>query len=391
MKIALDEKQSALREELRVYFARLVDDELIEEISVGEGGGPLYRKALEQMGTDGWIGIGWPREYGGQERSPLDQFLFADECQRAGFPLPFLTINSVGPTIMEYGTDSQKKDYLPRITAGKIHFAIGYSEADAGTDLASLKTSAVRDGDEWVINGQKMWTSLADYSEYVWLAARTDPDAEKHAGISIFIVDVRSPGFSITPIETIGKIKTNVTYYDNVRVPADALVGEPGMGWTLIVNQLNHERVSLFTSGTPERIYLETLEWARSTRRPSGGRVVDVPWVQSTLARVKCRVDVLKLFNWRQAWNMGQGTFRFDEASTVKVYGSESYIQIYRDLLQVTGLTGSLPAGSPGFIIRGRLERMYRAMLILTFGGGTNEVQRDIIAMAGLGMPRSMR
>ena len=204
-------------------------------------------------------------------------------------------------------------------------------------------------------------------------------------------MDVRSPGFSITPIETIGKIKTNVTYYDNVRVPADALVGEPGMGWTLIVNQLNHERVSLFTSGTPERIYLETLEWARSTRRPSGGRVVDVPWVQSTLARVKCRVDVLKLFNWRQAWNMGQGTFRFDEASTVKVYGSESYIQIYRDLLQVTGLTGSLPAGSPGFIIRGRLERMYRAMLILPFGGGTNEVQRDIIAMAGLGMPRSMR
>ena len=257
MDITLDDGQLALRDELREYFVRLVDAELTEEISTGEGGGPLYRKALEQMGTDGWIGIGWPKEYGGQERTHMDQFLFADECQRAGFPLPFLTINSVGPTIMQYGTEGQKKDYLRRIAAGKIQFAIGYSEADAGTDLASLKTSAVRDGDEWVINGQKMWTSLADHSEYVWLAARTDPDAEKHAGISIFIVDVRTPGFTFTPIETIGKIRTNVTYYDNVRVPADALVGEPGMGWTLIVNQLNHERVSLFSSGTPERIYLE--------------------------------------------------------------------------------------------------------------------------------------
>jgi len=257
--------------------------------------------------------------------------------------------------------------------------------------LASLKTRAVRDGDDWVINGQKLWTSLADFADYIWLAARTDPDAEKHAGLSIFIVDTKAPGFSCTPINTIGSVRTNATYYDNVRVPSSALVGAEGLGWTLIVNQLNHERVSLVAAGTIERFFRETVEWAAKTRLPDGRRVLDQPWVQLDLGRVEAKIEVLKLLNWRQAWNMTNGSFNYAEASTVKVYGTELYIEVYQLLLEVVGQAGYLKRGTPGHVLRGKLERMYRSMLILTFGGGTNEIQRDIIAVAGLGMPRPLR
>ncbi len=391
MYIDLTSEQKALQEELRGYFAELMTPELEAEVSVGEGGGPLFREALLKLGEDGWLGIGWPPEYGGQGRTPIEQYIFADESQRAGFPLPFLTIDAVAPTIQEYGTDEQKGEYLPRILRGECIFAIGYSEADAGTDLASLKTRAYRDGDDWIIEGQKLWTSLADFADYIWLAARTDPEAQKHAGLSIFIVDTKAAGFSCTPINTIGSVRTNATYYDRVRVPASALVGAEGMGWTLIVNQLNHERVSLVAAGTIERLFHETAEWARQTRGENGRRVIDTAWVQLNLARIEAKIEVLRLLNWRQAWNMTNGSFNYAEASTVKVYGTELYIEAYQLLLEVVGQAGYLKRGTPGHVIRGRLERMYRSMLILTFGGGTNEVQRDIIAMAGLGMPRSLR
>ena len=391
MYIDFSDDQKALRDELRRYFTDLMTPDLEEEVSTGEGGGPLFRKALRRLGSDGWLGIGWPEEYGGQGRSAVEQYIFSEEAQRSGFPLPFLTINTVGPTIQEYGTEEQKSELLPKILRGECLFSIGYSEADAGTDLASLKTRAVRDGDDWVINGQKLWTSLADFADYVWLAVRTDPDAAKHAGISIFIVDTKLPGYSCTGIDTLGSIRTNATYYDNVRVPDSAMVAGQGMGWTLICNQLNHERVSLVASGTLERLTYQTVELARTTALADGSRLIDEPWVQLNLARAAAKIEVLKLLNWRQAWNVTNGTFDYAEASTVKVYGSEFYIEGYQLLMEVVGQAGYLKRGSPGDVLKGRLERMYRSMLILTFGGGTNEIQRDIIAVAGLGMPRPLR
>jgi len=391
MYIDLTDEQRKLQQELRRYFAALMTPELEREVAVGEGGGPLFRKALKKLGADGWIGISWPKEYGGQGRSTIEQYLFADEAQRAGFPFPFLTISTVGPTIQQYGSDEQKREFLPRILRGECLFAIGYSEADAGTDLASLKTRAERDGDDWIINGQKLWTSLADHADYIWLAARTDPNAEKHAGISIFIVDTKQPGFSFTPIHTIGSIQTNATYYDNVRVPATRLVAGEGKGWTLIVNQLNYERVSLMSAGLIERLFRETVELARSTQRADGTRLIDEPWVKLNLGRAEAKIEILKLLNWRQVWNMTNGTFNYAEASTVKVYGSELYIEVYGLLLECIGQAGYLKRDTPGHVLKGRLERMYRSMLILTFGGGTNEIQRDIISIAGLGMPRPLR
>lgn len=391
MYVDLSPAQKAFRDELREQFAKLITAEVIADIHAEPSGGPTYQRVLRQLGTDGLLGIGWPLEYGGQGRGPIEQFIFSDEVQRTGFPLPFLTLNTVGPTLMQHGSEEQRREFLPRILRGEVNIAIGYSEAEAGTDLASLKTRAVRDGDEWVINGAKMWTSLATYADYIWLAARTDPDARKHAGISIFLVPTDVPGFEITPIMTMGGVRTNATYYQDVRVPAASLVGGENNGWGLITGQLNHERVSLMNVGPMDRLAEETREWARETRLPDGRRVIDLPFVRSNLARVHTGLEVLRLMNWKVAWSLQHEQLQMADASAVKVFGSEFYVDAYRALLEIFGILGTVQADSPGAILQGRVEMAYRNCLILTFGGGTNEVQRDIIAMAGLGMPHYKR
>ncbi len=395
MRIELTPELESFRGELRDYFDRLITprlDALQQEMRQStEGGGPVYLELLQQMGADGYLGIGWPKEFGGQGRGPLEQYLFTEEVQRTGFPLPFLTLNTVGPTLMRYGNDAQKQDFLPKILAGKLAFAIGYSEAEAGTDLAALKTRAVRDGDAWVINGAKMWTSLADYADYIWLAARTDPDAPKHRGISMFLVPTNSEGYKCTPITTMGGVRTNATYYENVRVPAENLVGGENNGWSLITGQLNHERVSLSNYAPMERLLGQVVDWARETKLADGRRVIDRPFVQANLARVHAHVRVLKLMNFKLAWSAQHQQLHPANASAVKVFGSEFFVEAYRALMEIFGALGSVQLDSPGAILRGRLESSYRNTLILTFGGGTNEVQRDIIAMAALGMPHYKR
>jgi alkylation response protein AidB-like acyl-CoA dehydrogenase len=384
-------EQRKLRDELRAYFARVITSEVLAENLGTEGGGPLYGKAMRQMGADGWLGVGWPKEYGGLERSAIDQYIFFDEVQRTGFPIPFLTLCTVGPTLIKFGTSEQKSRMLPRILRGELHFAIGYSEPAAGTDLAALTTKAVRDGDDYIVTGQKVFTSLAEYADYVWLAVRTDPNAPKHKGISILMVDTKSPGFSLSPIHTLGDNRTNVTYYDNVRVPVSMRVAGENEGWKLITTQLNHERVALLAPGPVTRFVEEVIAWAKQTRLSDGRRMIDQPWVQTHLARARAHVEVLTLLAWRHASKIDQGTLDPAEASTVKVFGSESFVQIYSLLLEVLGPLGIVKAGSPGAILRGRIETYYRTTLVLTFGGGVNEVQRDIIAMAGLGLPRAPR
>jgi 3-oxocholest-4-en-26-oyl-CoA dehydrogenase alpha subunit len=302
-----------------------------------------------------------------------------------------LTINTVGPTIMQFGTPEQKAFFLPRILAGEIHFCIGYSEPQAGTDLASLRTRAVRDGDEYVVNGQKMWTSLAGDADYCWLAVRTDPEAKKHKGISILIVPLDTPGITLQPLRLLGDHDINAVYYDDVRVPVANRVGEENGGWGLITNQLNHERVTLCSSGVAERALAEVRQWAQDTRLPDGRRVIDQEWVQLNLARVHAKLEFLRLMNWKVAWSATVGTLDVADCSTVKVFGTEFNLEAFRLLFEVLGPIGYLKAGTPGAVLRSRLESLYRGMLILTFGGGTNEVQRDLIAMFGLGFPRPGR
>jgi alkylation response protein AidB-like acyl-CoA dehydrogenase len=381
-------QERALQTELRAYFAKLMTPELEEELAHSEGGGPHYAKALQQMGKDGWLGVGWPKEYGGQARPSLEQFIFFEEVQRAAFPIPLLTLNTVGPTIMKFGNAEQRAKYLPPILRGELHFSIGYTEPEAGTDLAALKTRAVRDGDHYVVNGQKVFTSLALHADYIWLAVRTNPDAPKHKGISLLIVDARSKGLSMTPTPVLGDNPLCTTYYEDVRVPVENLVGEENQGWKIITNQLNHERVALFSPGLVTRALDETRAWAAATPDGDGGRVIDRPWVQAALARVHAKVEILRLMNWKQACAIDKNALSMAEASTVKVYGSELYVDAYRTLLEVLGVGGALQRGSAGAILAGKIERFYRSTLVLTFGGGTNEVQRDIICMAGLGIPR---
>ena len=393
MRIAYTPEQERLRLELRDYFGRLMTAEVraaIADAAEGDyGRGDAYRAVVRQLGADGWLALSWPEEHGGRGRTMLDQLIFTDEAAIAGVPVPFLTLNTVGPTIMRFGTAAQKSFYLPRIAAGEIHFSIGYSEPEAGTDLASLRTTATRDGDEYVIDGQKMWTSLIRYADYVWLACRTDPTAPRHKGLSIIVVPTSAEGFSWTPVRTVAGAATSATYYSSVRVPVSSLVGAENQGWPLITNQLNHERVAL-TSAAPVLSALAAVrEWAAATRLADGRRVIDAEWVRVNLARVHAKAEFLKLMNWRIA---SSGTAVGPAAaSATKVYGTEFAVEAYRLLMEVLGANALVRSGSPGQALAGRIERMHRAALILTFGGGTNEVQRDIIAMAGLGLPAARR
>ncbi len=391
MRISYTPEQDELRRELRSYFASLITPERREALmaTTGEyGAGDVYRETVAQMGRDGWLALGWPTEYGGQARPAMDQLIFTDEAAVAGAPVPFLTINSVAPTIMAFGTEEQKKFYLPRIAAGEIHFAIGYSEPEAGTDLANLRTSAVRDGDDYLVNGQKMWTSLIQYADYVWLAVRTNTEARKHRGISVLIVPTTAEGFSWTPVHTMAGPGTSATYYSDVRVPVDNRVGEENGGWKLVTNQLNHERVALVSAQPIFTALTQVRQWAQHTKDAGGARLIDSEWVQLNLARVHAKAEYLKLINWELASAAAAAPSPAD-ASAAKVFGTELATEAYRLLMEILGPAATLRQDSPGALLRGRVERMHRAALILTFGGGTNEVQRDIIGMVALGLPRN--
>jgi 3-oxocholest-4-en-26-oyl-CoA dehydrogenase alpha subunit len=393
MRFADTDEERALRRELREYFSTFGDASHGEELSAPGSDEQSFRQAIRRLGADGWLGFGWPKEFGGQGRSATEQYIVFDEIQRAGVPFPFVTINTVGPTIMRFGTDEQKAAYLPGILAGEINVAIGYTEPQAGTDLASLRTSARLDGDEWVINGQKVFTSGANQADFVWLACRTDPDLAKHAGLSIIMVPTSSPGFRWTPIVTVGDNVTTTTYYDDVHVPAGNIVGERGGGWRMITTQLNHERVGLAAlGGLAWRLWGEVREWAREATPPGGtGHVIDQPWVRADLAECYARLEAMKLINWQLVEAVHGERLQPQDASVAKFYGTETHVLVYRKLLAILGAGGWLRSGSPAAELRGAVERAGRSAQINTFGGGVNEIQREIVAAAGLKMARRAR
>ncbi len=391
MEIGYTPEQLAMQQELRAYYEKLLDPATVAELTASHAIGAAPRRIWKQMCADGWAGIGWPKEYGGQGRSAIEQFIFFDESMRAGAPVPMLTLNSVGPTIMAFGTDEQKADYLPRILSGDIHFCIGYSEPGAGTDLASLKTRAVRDGDSYVINGQKMWTSLSSDADYCWLACRTDPDAAKHKGISMIIVPMDTPGITLSPLHLLGSHDINAVFFEDVIVPAGNVMGGENHGWKLITNQLNHERVTLFASGVMDRALAEVTQYAQETKLPDGRRVIDQPWVQYNLAKLQAKVEVVRLMNWQVAWEATQGVLDIGHCSALKVYGSELNMEGYQLLMEIIGPVSYLEPDAPGAVLKSRLQAGTRGSIILTFGGGVNEMQRDLISQFTLGFPRADR
>ena len=391
MYIDLTPEQKTLRQTLRTYFANLMTPDQRQAVR-GMEGGKAYRDLIRRIGSDGWLGVGWPKEYGGGGLTMVEQMIFLEEQRRANAPFPFVTVSTVGPALMDFGTQEQKREFLPRILAGECHFSIGYSEPNAGTDLASLSTAAVKDGKEWVINGTKMFTSGATDTDYIWLAARTDPNAPKHKGITMFIVPATAKGFSASPIHTMGGSATAMSYYENVRVPEDAVVGGVNGGWKLITTQLNHERVGLAAFGSA--CYARTekvIDWARSTETADGKKMLDLPWVQHNLAEVFARIEAMKLLNWRMAAALETGFVNPADASAVKVYGTEVVLEVYRLLQEIVGPASLVEGGSPGAQVDGEIELEARMGTINTFGGGVNEIQREIVSMAGLRMPRVPR
>jgi alkylation response protein AidB-like acyl-CoA dehydrogenase len=388
--IDLTDEQKRLRAELRDYFHGCLDAEQRAAIAT-DPFGTAYMAHCKRLGADGMLGVALPKEYGGRGFGPVEQQIFANEIARAEVPYPIITLNSVAPTILQYGSDAHKEFFLPRILAGECHFAIGYSEPGAGTDLASLRTVAVRDGDQYIVNGQKIFTSGAHYSDYIWLAARTDPAAKKHKGISMLIVDCADPGFSWTPITTMdGRHHTNATYYQDVRVPADMLIGEENKGWDLIVNQLNHERVTLGPAGNIGHTYDRFERWARTARGRDGRPLINEPAVRRAVAQVYACLRVNEFLNWQVAAGQDLGWLGAPDASATKIYGSERMQDVGR-------IVGDVLAryGDPGDPETARFmemnDRGVKGGIVLTFGGGVNEVQRELIAMIGLGLPRAPR
>ncbi len=394
MDFQLTETQQQLQREVIAYLERHVTPALEAELLVQqEGGGPdthpHYSQFIRQLGRDGWLGLAWPKRYGGQERDAIDQYIFFDTV--AGYyrvPIPFLAINAIGSTIMRAGTEEQRDRFLPPLLRGELNIAVGYTEPGAGSDLASLKTKAVPDGDDYVISGQKVFTSLAHFCDYIWLAVRTDPAARKHKGISILMVDTRLPGVTISPLRTMGGFRTNVTFYDNVRVPKSCLIGEENKGWSYINSQLAMERIGLVPHSRMRRVLEEMIAWAKSTTI-DGRRVFDEPWVRERLADLTARTEVLRLFNFRAASQIAQGIEPFAEAAMTKVYGSELFQTVAGTCMDMMGMIGGMQPPSGISPMSGLLQRDFVAMRLLTFGGGTNEVLKDMVALTGLGMPPS--
>jgi len=390
MDFALTLEQEQFGEDFRTYLKTAITPELTAEMEEqGEYGGPVSREFFRRLGEDGWLGVGWPKEYGGQGRSPMEQYIFYEAAAYAEAPLPMLALNTVGPTIMKYGSDELKNLVLPRILRGEIEICIGYSEPNAGTDLAALKATAVRDGDDYIINGQKSFTSCAHFADYIWLAARTDPDAKKHRGISLFLVDIDAPGIEITPVHTIGRVRTNSTFYEDLRVPKSRLVGEENKAWKYMTAQLDLERIALCPYSPLTRRIEETIEWARETNM-DGMPVIEQPGVKNRFCEMIADVEVLKLLNYQVAVQLTKGLPVYAEASTVKAYGSELYQRVNNEIMEIMGPYGQLELQSKWAPLGGAMPNYFRRDLVLIFGGGAIEVQKNIIAMAGLMMPRSM-
>ncbi|AYJ51351.1 acyl-CoA dehydrogenase family protein [Rhodococcus sp. P1Y] len=383
MFVELTEEQLKLQAELRNYFADLVSEH-DADIMMTERHGETYRKIIKKMGSDGWLGVGWPKEFGGHGFGDIEQSIFVNEAARADVPLPAVTLQTVGPTLQKFGTEIQKDMFLPKILSGDVHFAIGYTEPEAGTDLASLRTTAVKQGDEYIVNGQKIFTTGGHDADYIWLAVRTGAPDSRHRGISMLIVDTRDPGYSWTPIITCdGAHHVNATYFNDVRVPVDMLVGEENAGWRLITTQLNHERVMLGPAGRIAGLYVRLRRWAEQHA------LLEEPDVQRTLGEIHATFRINELLNWQVASSAAESVDIAD-ASATKVFATERIQRIGRIAEEMVGRHGN-PADSDTATLMDWLDKQVKRNLVITFGGGVNEVMRELIATSGLGLPRVIR
>ncbi|MEY8016009.1 acyl-CoA dehydrogenase family protein [Mycobacterium servetii] len=392
MDFELDAGQRAWLAEVREFLQENVTPALRAELARHDLEFPNGEVARfrRKIGEKGWFGLNWPREYGGLGGDgglgAIHQHLLMSEFEYWGVPGPDLTVTSVAPMIMRHGTERNKAEWLPPIARGEMICAVGYSEPDAGTDLAALRTRATRDGQEWVINGTKIWNSGAQRATHEWLCVRTDPDAARHRGISVIIVPVDSPGVQIRPLYAWSGYRTNEVHFRDVRVPLTNLVGEVNRGWTYITGALDLERGALTNAGDLRRAVEELRDLAATPRR-DGSVPADCPALRRRLVQAEADVEVATLMGYEAASMLDGGVIPTVEVSVEKVFTSELRQRIAELALDLLGPDGLLAHRSEHAPLAGKFERLYRAAPLMRFGGGTNEVLRDIIAQRGHGMP----
>ncbi len=344
----------------------------------------------KKLAKKGWLTMSWPKEYGGQAASHVQQLVYNEEMAYYQAPGQSMGTDRVGPTIILFGTDDQKKEFLPRIANDELHWCQGFSEPGSGSDLASLQTRAVRDGDTYVVNGQKIWTSGAQLADYMILLARTDPDAPKHRGISYFLLDMKSPGVSVRPlVQMTGQAGFNEVFFEDVRVPASAMVGELNRGWYVSTATLDFERSGIGRVIGGLRTYEAMLEHAKQAPSPSTRykRLFDVPSVRHALADIGLSFSVGRLLSYRVAWMQSQNLVPNYEASMAKTLGTELHQRLARVAINALGLQGQRRSGDD-VPLHGEIANFYLSTVSLTIAAGTSEINRNIIATRGLGLPR---
>ena len=350
-----------------------------------ERGREFERKLAER----GWLTMAWPKEYGGQAANAIQQMIFREECAYHGAPTGGQSASMVGPAIMLHGTDEQKRRFLPPISRGEVVWCQGFSEPGAGSDLASLQTRAVADGDDYVLNGQKIWTSNAHHGDWIHVLARTDPDAPKHRGITYFLLDMTTPGIAIRPIEQMhNRSGFNETFFENVRVPRENVLGEVNRGWYVATTTLDFERSNVGRVAGSRRTFEELVEFCRET--PLGGRsLLARSGVRTALAELAIEHAIGRDLAYRVGWMQAQGRVPNHEASMSKVYASEVSQRLANTGVGLLGLYGALAEGSPWAPLEAKLTTLYQSSVSFTIGAGTSEIQRNIIAGRGLGLPRA--
>jgi alkylation response protein AidB-like acyl-CoA dehydrogenase len=378
-------EQQAFRQELRVFLNAELTPEM-RRLGAEDGASQEFSR---RMGRRGLIGLPWPKEYGGRGLGHLERLIYSEEMLLSGAPIGYHhnAERQMGPSIIMVGTEEQKREFLPRIARGELSIAIGYSEPDTGSDLAGLKTRAVRDGDDYVVDGAKVWNA-AHRSDYIWLAARTDPDAPKHRGISVFMVDLKTPGTTISPIQNMAGIPGFcLVTFEGARVPKSALIGEENRGWYVVAANLDFERSGIERVAQGYSLWQDFLAFVKQASF-NGHRLADDPRVRNTLAQTQIEFEVGRLLCYKVAYEMSQGRVPNIEATASKLFGCEATQRRARTMSQVLGLYGQLEPGSPHAPLAGRVERAWVYAITWTIAGGTSEIMRNIIATRGLGLPR---
>ena len=395
MDFRFSEEEEAFREEVKHWLKKEISPRWTE-IDAGlweetEESWALLREFQRKLGQKGWLAPAYPKEYGGSEMSHLKRLVLSEELSYHKAPFGIeteISVNWVGGALSLFGSEQQKKKYLTEVAKGESCFCLGYSEPNSGSDLASIQTRAVEDGDSWVINGQKTWCSFAHYADYCWLGARTDPDAPKHKGISMFVIDMKTPGITVRPlINILNRHSFNEVFLDEVRVPKDALIGQKNKGWYQLAMALDFERSLIGTAAANQRLIENIMAFAKETK-VDGKSISDDPLIKDELAELAVENEVLRMMCYRIAWMYSKNLHPSYESSMSLLLSSELLRHTANVGMRVLGHYGELDQDSKWAVSKARVMRTYLSCISIGVGGGTNEIQRNIVAMRGLGLPR---